>query len=199
MFDIKVTDARTWKDEELYPIRVDLVDQAIMAINKDLEKKYMAMDVIKEVEWEISDNKIYIHSPGSSFINRERYIRLKQADLLEKYKNVLKLAKQNGTKLRYKKSYKKYITENWKEYEQASRQLNDIFDELLKRVKHLEKRGIHYGCSDDEYLSICSAIGNSMDRYYWRTSIISKMQEINHELDGYIWELRQYQMDWIAV
>lgn len=146
------------------------------------DKEYLERPVLDGLTFEIRDDYIRIQSPSTSFFNFSKPDRFTQEEILTVYKNVLRLSKEENVKITYKNSYKKNLIALWPLYLQELKEYETIFEELVKKVKVLEKRGIHYGCTDDVYLDECHKTGNKLLPYFYRTSAISKVRGIYSDL-----------------
>lgn len=146
------------------------------------DKEYLQRPLLEGLKFEITEDSIRIQTPCTSFFNNSRPQKFIQEDILEVYKNVLRLSKELNVKISYKNSYKKNLIALWPMYLEELKEYDVIFKELVEKVKVLEQRGIHSGCSDDAYLNECHKAGHKLNPYFYRTSTISKVREIYSDL-----------------
>ena len=146
------------------------------------DKEYLEKPLVPGLSFELSKYRIRIVSDSTIFVSVNKIDRLIQEDVLALYKSILGMCKQYGIKILYKNSFKKHLLVLWGDYTREVDEYNAMFEELRKKAEKVEKRGIHYGCSDDIVLKEMTDYANSMNPYLYRTSAISKVNEIYREL-----------------
>ena len=131
----------------------------------------------------IENDKIKITSDCTIFANCSRLPEININDILDKHKEIVKIAKQKGIKVSYKNKSKKTLMEHKDLYLQEVKQRNQIFDTLKNKWKSKLKKGLYCGLSDDEEYHELSELDRQLQRYGYRSTSISIVSEINHMLD----------------
>ena len=118
---------------------------------KQLDEEYLSRPELN-VNFEYNQFNIYIASEHTCYLRFEKMVKLNQKDLLDSYSKIIKLCREMGIKIKYGNKYKKFITENWKNYISTYDEYNAQFKHLVSMLPKLQDRGIHRGTSDDMYL-----------------------------------------------
>lgn len=148
-----------------------------MEYNKRIDEEYLLKPQLN-VTYIITDEMIKINTENTGFINCSRVHKLVQTDILELYKEIVRMAKENAIIISHKNKMRKYVTENWQIYLDSVKAYNALFEILNEKAKELQKRGIHFGCADDYFLDDCLKIENEMSTFFYTNSPISKMNHI---------------------
>ena len=120
-----------------------------------MKRPYLNRPVLINMHYDIDESRIKVYNDVTLFLSLNKVRKFKQQDLLEMYGKILKLARQCNLKVHYTRYIKKNIVSHWKDYEEAVKESNNEFNEILKMVKEIQKRGIHIGYADDELLHEC--------------------------------------------
>ena len=150
------------------------------------DKEYLAKPVLPNMKYEITDSKIYIANDNTGFINVSNIEKFRQEDILDKYKELLSICKQYGVKISYTNKYKSYLLDIWPRYVKDVEDYKKFYAELKKKAERVQKRGIHYGCSDDLVLKDMIEFSYNLNSYRYRVSSISQVTEIYNTIVNHI-------------
>jgi hypothetical protein len=145
--------------------------------------EYLKRELIANVEYDINNDSIRIQNDNTDFVHINRVKPINKNELLLLYRQVNKLAKEKNISISRKNGYKKYITENWIEYENEIKYYNNLFNKAINKYKEVQQRGIHFGCSDDTVLNEAGNIKNQYIKMYYRNSICSHIHDIYNKLN----------------
>ena len=120
--------------------------------------------LIEDVSYEITETYVSIQDLHTCFVNRTLPERYRKDALLDQYRRVLRMAKEQGTKISYSRHIRKTIQEQWSGYVAGREKQERLFRELREAAEAVRQRGIHMGHRDDEALAKVYAIGSSLDR-----------------------------------
>lgn len=149
------------------------------------ELPYLERPLLPGLEFIITDEVLKVTSDSSVFIHNRKAEIIGKNELLEKYKKVYGLCRENGVKISYGQRCKKSIMENYSKYLEETEKHNKIFKELKEMLLPLKDRGVHYGCAvDDEYLDSCIKKSWEMNPYHYRNTAAEKIRETNYFLDS---------------
>lgn len=143
---------------------------------------YLARPLIESVSYEISDTRIAIQSPNTCFVDYTLPRRWRKDELLCLYQSVLHTAKARGTKISYSLHIRKTLLEKWSEYEAACTERERLFSQLRDWTLCVQRRGIHMGHSDDEYLGSIYKINAQLMAYGYGGSITACIAHCYHVL-----------------
>jgi hypothetical protein len=146
------------------------------------DDEYLARKLLDGVDYKIGNDSVYITSPHTSYAYEIRLAVLDEGDLLNRYKNILNLAKKQEVKISYKRSIRKTINERWAEYEADCKAANEIFDCIVSQAKTVQDRGLHSGTTDDVELDKLHQYRNAYSEFFWRNKIISIINGIDRSL-----------------
>ena len=147
------------------------------------DDEYLSKKLIEDTIYEIDNNSIKIENNHTCYIRCNRVQNnFTKNEILDLYKKVYQLAKNQNVSIARKNQYKKYIDESWEEYEKELKRYNDLFDNLITICKEVKNRGLHYGTSDDIVLKKASNIKNEYEKVYHGLSINSNIKRIYRSL-----------------
>lgn len=135
------------------------------------------------VEQIIENDRVKITSDCTMFANWSRLEELNINDILNKYKQVIKAAKQKNIKISYKHKTKQILTENKDLYTQEVKQRNQVFDTLKNKWELKLQKGIYSGYIDDEEMKELSELDCQLQKYVYRSCVLSIIGELNYRLD----------------
>lgn len=150
------------------------------------DREYLAKPVLPNMQYEITDKRIYIANDNTVFINVCNIEKFRQEDILEKYKELLAVCKQYGVKISYTNKYKSYLLDIWPRYTKDIEDYKKFYAELKKKAEKVKKRGIHFGCSDDIALKDMTEFSYNLNSYRYRVSSISQVTEIYNTIINHI-------------
>ncbi len=136
---------------------------------------YLSRPVIKGIVFEISEDRISIQNPGTSFIMARLDPPLEKAALLEQYQRVLRQAKAKRVRISYTAHIRKTICENWEEYEKAVHEKQRLFQQMMALAYTVKERGIHLGWRDDAELEHLCQLQYQFQSYGWGGSAASRI------------------------
>lgn len=150
---------------------------------------YLQRPILNDVVYTISKDMVCIHSNSTSYVNVTRYIPKKQKDLLNQYSAIYSLCKEKKAagyhvQISYKRGFKRFLQENWENYEKACRQMNNLYEQLTQQALKVQKRGIHMGTMDDAELDKLIKISWQIGNMYNRDQIISRIESIQRDLQS---------------
>ncbi|MFW5962386.1 MAG: hypothetical protein ACOCQR_02110 [bacterium] len=147
------------------------------------DQEYLDRELL-DVNFDIQPDRIKVNSEHTSYCNEERYVvEYSKKDLLGLCDKIYRLATEHDITVSRKAAYKKFIKEHWNEYLQEVEHYNNLFDELIVAFEKVQERGLHNGTSDDVVLSEATNIRNKYGEIYYRSSVVSRINEIAHELE----------------
>lgn len=162
-----------------------------LEFNKKLDEEYLSKDKIN-VKFDITDDHVIVNSENTSFLYHIKSEKVKQEDILDLYSQIVKKCREQGVKIHYNNRYKKSIIDNWGFYTDTYKEYLKDFKNLISIAKKVEKRGIHYGCSDDYVLNEGHRMIEKLNSYFWGGQIIyyvkhvkNELEKLNHQLDFY--------------
>lgn len=158
-------------------------------INKELDKEYLSRPLLN-VKYEITPEVIRVNSESTGFINHIKAERLKQSDILDIYSAIIAKCREKKVKIHYNQKIKKSVIDNWDLYMETYREYDADYNRLLKMATQIQKRGIHSGCSDDQYLTQAEQLSSKLGSYFWGGQVIgymrstyTKLQTLDRELE----------------
>ena len=105
-----------------------------------------------------------------------------KAALLRQYRNVLAMAKTQGTKISYTRHISRTIRALWPEYEAACAEREKLFGRLKELALLVKERGIHFGTVDDEVLPLAETVGGQLAAYGNYGNAVSSIAGIGYDL-----------------
>jgi len=147
--------------------------------------EYLSRPLIQDMHYEISDEHVRITCPNTCFVDVRLNGKLERESLLDRYRQVLQMAKAQKVKISYSNHMKRTLTTKWEEYESAVTERAALFRRLVTQARVVEARGIHYGCIDYKELSLMTEIRNQLTPYGYRNSILSCISRIAHQLETF--------------
>lgn len=151
-------------------------------MSQEKTAEYLARPLIEDVAYAIDPDHVRISCPHTLFADERRIIPFDRRELLALYSKVLCAAKAQNVKVSYNRHMRKAITERWAEYENACESAGKAFDSIVVLAEVIRERGIHRGCGDDQELNRLTTERNKHMEFHWRTSVISKISGIAHDL-----------------
>lgn len=127
-----------------------------------LDRRYLRNELLN-VCYEITKDYVSIEDSSTQFILCSRCSKYVQSEILKCYSEIIQLCKQLGVKIKYTQHYKKALQSLWSSYETDFAKAMTVFDKIVEQAYVVQKRGLHYGCSDDLALKkLC----NYKEEYY---------------------------------
>ncbi len=155
------------------------------------ETEYLKRPVIEDVSYEITESRVSIQCPHTGFVGRTLPERCRKDALLDQYRRVLRMAKEQGARISYSRHIRKTIREQWPGYVAGREKQEQLFRELRDAAEAVRQRGIHLGHGDDEALAKVYEIGSSLDRLSFNdeairsiTGAMNYLRTLEHELSG---------------
>lgn len=164
--------------------------------NAELDKKYLAREVLPDVVYLITDDVVRITTASTQFVYMTKLKPLyTKSEMLDKYKELLDFVRvhKDKFKIKYTLHVKKIIENNYEGYKQLHAQGDKLFKEMLQKAYQVQRRGIHYGCDDDYMLKEIYACKSVFNSIHFRDSAYSKVMETIHYLEKTYKEL-QYEV-----
>lgn len=152
-----------------------------------MQTEYLERPLIEDVSYEITETRVIIECPHTCFVSRTLADRCRKDALLDQYRRVLRMAKEQGAKISYSRHIRKTIREQWPGYVAGREKQERLFQELRSAAEAVRQRGIHLGHADDEALARIYGIRNALEE-------ISLRDEAMRGITGagqYLWTLEQ--------
>lgn len=149
---------------------------------KKTEQEYLNRQLIDGVDYDITEDRIRIENVNTTWISIKRPEKIDKESVILMHKNICRTAKNKGIKISYKNKYKKFITENWQQYEKEFDHYNKIFNKIIPVAEQIKKRGIHIGCVDDDILNKMEILKSEFNKMFYGNTTISKMQDITFKI-----------------
>jgi len=144
--------------------------------------EYLKRKLVEGVSYIIDNNNIKIDCSHTSWITCSRIKKINKNDILGIYKKIYQLAISNNTSVGRKNGYKKYILENYLNYEYEVTYYNNLFNQLIEKCKQIQVRGIHSGTCDDEVLQEALNLRNEYSKAFHGYSVNSHINDIYNSL-----------------
>lgn len=144
------------------------------------------MEKIELTKAIVNENEVRVECDHTSFANHKKAapvdIKVLKSDLkklTEKCKEFkVKLSKKNiNSLLKESDSYLSEYDSYLKEYEEYSKLMKEVIEE-----------GLYPPLVDNEKLNKAYKIHGKIDSMFWRSSILSKFQEIRQQINTYLFE-----------
>lgn len=117
-----------------------------------LDIYYLNREKIKNINYNITNNKIRVSTPTTIYIDVRPYKKINKKELLEKRLEIIRVARSQGISISYKNKTKNTINKNWNKYVEDIRLSEEIYQELKERWEHIrDNRGLHVGIRHDTY------------------------------------------------
>jgi hypothetical protein len=156
------------------------------------DQEYLNNPVIKDVTYSITNDKIIIECPSTSFCQATRITEIiSLTELLNTYKNIIKEGKNRKYKFSYKQKTKESIINDYNAYIEAIQNSNKIFDHMVIVAKQIQERQLHYGCSDDMILNELHKLSNEHKKIFYGGTAYSKITGIKYKLEQLENDLKQ--------
>lgn len=145
--------------------------------------EYLQRPLIEDVVYEISENKIQIASPQTSFIYVKKENTVLLSELEQLFRNLKKEAK--GTEKLKIKGVSKFLPTIhflYPSYCMAIEQMNQYYSEITEIAHKIKSDGLHYGCYDDELYKEALEKQNEIRKFYYRSSKYSQYLSLYHRI-----------------
>ena len=152
-------------------------------MNHITDSEYLSRPLIKDVTYLIDNDCVNIFSPNTCFVRQNLLSRIDVFGLLRMYQEIIQNAKAQGVSISYSMHIKKKLINQRSEYEKCHKEAFSLFRRMVEQAKVVRDRGIHIGCSDDRELDELHEMSNQYSRYFWRDSVLSKMNEYSRRLN----------------
>lgn len=150
-----------------------------------LDIYYLNREEIKDIKYNITNQKIEVGSATALYINIKPYKEINKKELLKKRLEIIRAAKSQGISISYKNKTKNTIIENWNDYKKDIQISQEIYQELKERWTHIrDNRGLHMGTSDDVYLDKTTQLQWDYEKLNNRGKSINKMQNIARDIEN---------------
>ena len=158
--------------------------QTLAGGNDAADRDYLARPLLKELTYEISAERGIKISSSSGVIAQAAAPapRLERNALLEQYQRVLTTAKSRRACISYCNHLRRRITKEWKNYLDAAKRRDDLFQQLLDQARLLQIRGIHIGYRDDAQVQRWNELYWEYEKTAYRNSPVSQMMWVAHTL-----------------
>lgn len=131
-------------------------------------------------EFDFDTKRILVSTEDGTFFSLWVRPKLVKKDVLARYNTLLRLARENNVKIKYKSHLRRRFLDNWNIYQEVYQEYLNTYDELLKLMPGLKQRGIHYNYKEgDRYLAKCFSLRDSLDRFFKPGSVLYSMQGID--------------------
>ena len=144
---------------------------------------YLDRPLVKDMSYTITDTRISIQCPHTSYLETRLFPRYEKKALLETYHRVLHTAKSKGVSISYQQHFKKTITGRWAEYEAACKEQEALFGQITAQAKVVQERGVHMGTCDDLELKKLQELDYRFQTYHYGTSVISAIGSVSSALN----------------
>lgn len=132
----------------------------------------------------VNENKIYVTSDSTCYINLEKVEKIDIKGLLELYKEIIKIAKEKKVSISYKNGYKKKLIELEHSYNVAYSDYEESFNDLVWLWKLQLEQGIRVGYRDDVlYYKAILPIKFKIEKMFNRDQVMSIIKEIKYSLE----------------
>lgn len=129
-------------------------------------KDYLQRDLISGVTYKISNRHILIQNDNTCWANISVPILIDKDYMLDLYKEIRIIAKQNDVKISVSNHYKRKIIERYNEYVEIFNNSVDLFEKMKDIALQIEERGLHLGVSDD---SLMKDFSDLKEKYFQLT------------------------------
>lgn len=131
--------------------------------------------LIEDVVYEIGPDRVYVHSPGSIFINAKRSEIIQLTAMEGLYKQLVKIARNDRSlKLKGVTKFLPTVCALYPQYCEAVHAMNRLFSELVEIAVTIRADGIHSGCRDDELLEEANEKQYAMRKFCYRNTAYSQ-------------------------
>ena len=174
-------------------IKLEVSDEFI---SKCMRVEYLGRPLVDGIEYEITDNKIKIVCPHTSYINITRHEKisldsilsmLNEIDKIRKADKRIKVKGISTIRKRVKDAYKLYLID-WEVY-------NEAFNKCMSLAKQVEREGVHYGTIDDAVLEEIIKTRFVIDRLGYGGTNYSTMLGLNNSVKGALNACRAIDID----
>ena len=149
-----------------------------------MQTEYLKRPLIEDVSYEITETRVAIQCPHTCFVGRTLPGRYREDDLVDLYRRVLQMAKEQGIRISYSRHIRKTIREQWPGYVAGREKQERLFRELRDAAEAVRQRGIHMGHADDEVLARIYGIVSSLDRLSFDDEAMRGIPEAAHQLQA---------------
>jgi hypothetical protein len=125
----------------------------------------------------------------TTFCSQSRIPTFDIDELSDKYKRVIRLAKQKGIKVNYHRkpmTTKSHIESLRKDYPTQMATYNAIFDELVAAWEQKAPKGMFSGYGDDDEYNAAVKIAHKLNPLHTRSSVIGQAQGIQSSLNDFL-------------
>lgn len=162
------------------------------------EEKPFQPEKIEFTEQVITDNKIIISAPGTSFCNFTRDIFPNIAQLEKDVKVLRKQLRDTGAKL-IKSNTLKILKEQKTLYNESVEEYNSTFDQLCINWRKKLEQGLYTGYGDDEFMiNVLRPLNFKLQRMYRRDNILFIVKEVQRNVKEIEQELK-YGTEYIKI
>jgi hypothetical protein len=131
----------------------------------------------------ITDTKINVSSPSTSWFNETLADKIDFKDLLDRYTSTMKFAKDKGVKIIYKYGTKKKIKAVQDSYEQEYLSYAQDFAILKEQVQQKVTKGFYTPTSDDTELNAIYTLRNSIMAYFYGNRPLSAARALKSTIE----------------
>lgn len=155
--------------------------------------EYLQRPLIENMVYEISENKIQITCPHTSFLCVIKAEKIPLSEVEQLFRTLKKEVKASGKmKIKGVSKFLPVIRSLYQSYSAAIEQINQYYSEIAEIVHKIESDGLHYGCSDDELYKEAFEKQAEIEKFYYRNSeysqYINYYLKLQNELDTKCWE-----------
>lgn len=102
--------------------------------------------------------------------------------MLNQYKRILQIAREQRTKISYSRHIRKTILEQWPDYVAGREKQERLFQQLREVAGVIQQRGIHMGHIDDKELAKANEIVGELDKLHYSDMAVRNIAGFEYEL-----------------
>lgn len=140
--------------------------------------EYLQRPLIAGVVYEITNSKVRISSPHTVFLRADRQTVIPLSEVKRLLRELKKEAKDSG-KIRFKgvSKFLPAMRALYPSYQEAVKQVNCLFSEIVEITRKIKADGLHRGCSDDTLLEEALSKEKKIMMYYHHNTDFSRYSE----------------------
>ena len=138
-------------------------------------QEYLNRPLIKDVIFDIRDNRVLVQGPGTTFIQAHRREKVLLSTVEHQFLQLKKIAKNNrNVKLKGVSKFLPAVRKLYPGYCRAIDEMNDNFSQIVEISLKLNIDGIHMGCNEDALLKLADSKGYAISKLCYRNGEYSR-------------------------
>lgn len=139
---------------------------------------------IEVTEATFTDQTVRVVAGCTVFADAHACTLITQGELCRSLNALMAKCKSSGCRL-YRKGYKELL-EQYSDYEESVTLARELFSQYSEAWQLIVERGIYAPTITDEDIKAAGAIRARLEPLFYRSTIISQMQRMDHNIQGHL-------------